>query len=136
MAQASQRVRRLRRVKRERSQLRQAIKVQQNQLQTVVKLLMDAQAEVRELKPKPSFTITTLADDVDPDVSDVVAAPSDENIYFMSPDGPVVLHGANAGPHPLDVAIANVAGIVDRFADDITAIERRAHDLADDSPAS
>jgi hypothetical protein len=81
MAQASRRLRRERRVKRERSLLRRAIGVQQNQLQTVVKLLMDAQAEVWELKPTPAITITTLADDVAPDTA--------EDITALYPAGPI-----------------------------------------------
>lgn len=63
MAQDSRRVRRLRRVKRERTQLRQAVGQQQNQMRTVVKMLMDAQAELRALKPEPSVTVRTLADE-------------------------------------------------------------------------
>lgn len=64
----------MRRIKRERSQLRQAVGRQQNQLHTVVTMLMDAQAELRALKPVPSFTISTLADDVPPDTAEDIAA--------------------------------------------------------------
>lgn len=78
MAQDSKRKRQLRRVKRERSQLRQAIGVQQNQLQTLVKLTIQAQREAKELKvattqTRPSLRVTMLADEVEPDTAAEVA---------------------------------------------------------------
>lgn len=79
MAQASRRVRQLRRVKRERSQLRQAIRVQQQQLQTVVKMLGETQAELRKVTT-PSFTISTLADDVALDDAELTAMAHSESI--------------------------------------------------------
>lgn len=84
MAQASRRLRRERRVKRERSQLRRAVAVQHDQFMTVVGLWKQAQAELRELKPVPSFTIKTLPDDVEVNVTGNV----DAAVNFFAPDDP------------------------------------------------
>lgn len=73
MAQDSRRQRRVRRLRRERSQLRRAIGFQRNQLMTEIKLRMDAQAGLRALKPVPSYTIKTLPDeDTTPETVDTI----------------------------------------------------------------
>lgn len=81
MAHDSRSKRKLRRVKRERTLLRRAVGYQEQQLQTVGRKLMEAQAELRELKPAPSYTIKTL-----PDADEAEAIGNSEAIGYIDPN--------------------------------------------------
>lgn len=95
MAADSKRKRYLRRLKRERSQLRHAIGYQQGlhqqQMKTLFDKLMEAQAELRDLKPQPSITIKTLPDDVENVgyVEPIAAGADDVSAADIYPAGPI-----------------------------------------------
>jgi hypothetical protein len=73
-------VKHLRRVKRERTQLRQALGFANSKMNTLVKMTIDAQNELKALKKAstPALTITTL-----PDAEDVTYA---EDLGYVTED--------------------------------------------------
>lgn len=112
MAQDSKRKRQLRRVKRERTQLRQAIGYADNQLQQMARALIQTQAELKALK-SPAYTIETV---VDPD-------------NYFPPDVDMNDHEA--------VLAAGITPVCARVVDP-AAITQEMNDACciDDSPAS
>lgn len=65
MAQDSKRKRHLRRVKRGRTLAFRQLTTQQAQIQQLVGMVVKQRQELKELKPEPKFTITTLPDTFD-----------------------------------------------------------------------